>query len=106
MKKLALALSLVVLSANIVMASSHPKYDAELSKIRTVKNAQTSVINSQIKEIAIKIEALEADTTMTASQKKKQLNEYNAELDKLTNRKNQISEKYKTDKARLKRMYK
>ncbi len=106
MKKLALLLTFVILSTSIALASKYPKYDAELSKIRTVKNSQTTVINNEIKDIATKIEELEANTTMSTAEKNRKLAEYNAELDKLTTRKIQISEKYNADKARLKQLYK
>ena len=106
MKKIALLLSLILLSSAMAFAGGNSKYEAELSKIRTVKNAQTSVINSQIKEIAVKIEELEASTTVSSSEKTRKMSEYNAQLDKLTTRKNEINKKYKADKAKLKRMYK
>ena len=76
MKKLALLLCVIMLSSTMVYAKSNPKYDSELSKIRTVKNAQTSVINKEIKAIVTEMEALELNTTVSASEKTRRVNEY------------------------------
>lgn len=106
MKKIALLLTLLMLTTSIALASKYPKYDAELSKVRQVKNAQTSVINKEIKEIAVEMEALEANTTMSSAEKSRKMAEYNARLDKLTTRKVTIQKQYDSDKARLKKLYK
>lgn len=106
MKKLVILLSIVILSSGIVYAAKYPKYDAELRKIRTVKNAQTAEINQQIIDLEVKIENLETDATISASQKSAQLRDYNLQIYKLKAKKTQISEKYKTDKERLKVLYK
>ena len=106
MKKIAVLLSVIMFTVGIAYASKYPKYDAELSKIRTVKNAQTSVLNKQIKEIANNIETLELNTSISTAEKNKKMKEYNAQLDKLTTRKAEIEAKYKSDKQRLKTLYK
>ena len=106
MKKLVILLSLIVLASGVAYATKYPKYDAELSKIRTVKNAQTSAINKEISDYAIKIENLELNTTISASEKSAKLKEYNAKINELNTRKFQISEKYKADKKRLQTLYK
>ena len=106
MKKMVLLLTVIMLSAGVVYASKYPKYDAELSKVRTVKNAQTAEINIQIKEIEVKIEELETNATINAAEKNAKINEYKSQLNSLTTKKTQIEEKYKTDKQRLKVLYK
>ena len=106
MKKLALLLTFVLLSTSIALASKYPRYDAELSKIRSVKNAQTTVINNEMKEIATKIETLELNTTVSSAEKNRQLAQYNAELNRLAAKKQQLQTKYNADKAELKRLYK
>ena len=105
-EKIAILLSLIMLASGVAYASKYPKYDAELSKIRTVKNAQTSAINKQISELAIKIENLEIDTTISTTEKNKKLKEYNEKIDELNTRKVNIAEKYKADKKRLQTLYK
>lgn len=106
MKKLALLLTVVMLSTSVALASKYPKYDAEVKKIRTVKNAQTSVIKKEMKDIAVKIEAVETNTTMSSVEKRKKIAQYNAELNKLSARELEISTKYNSDKAKLKKLYK
>ena len=106
MKKAVILLSVIMLSAGIVYASKYPKYDAELSKIRTIKNAQTSEINKQISEIAINIQNLETKTGICVKEKETKLKEYNAKIDELSAKKFQIEQKYKADKQRLKTLYK
>ena len=105
MKKITLILSIILFSANIVLANN-PVYDAELSKIRTIKNAKVSALNKQIKDISTKITELELNTTITELEKEKKINTYTKELDQLTTKKYQISEQYKKDKAILKKKYK
>ena len=106
MKNAVILLSLVMLASGFAYASKYPKYDAELSKIRTVKNAQTSAINKEISDYAVKIENLELNTTISASEKNAKLREYNAKIDELNARKTRISDKYNADKQRLKILYK
>ena len=106
MKKTALLLTLLMLTTSIALASKYPKYDAELSKVRQVKNAQTSVINKEIKEVAAEMEALETNTTMSQEEKIKKRTEYSEKLNNLTTRKVKIQKQYDADKAQLKRLYK
>ena len=106
MKKIVILLSMVMLVSGAAYASKYPKYDAELSKIRTIKNAQTSVINEEISDLATKIENLELDTTISAAQKNAQLKEYNKKIEELTAKKIRIADKYNADKKRLKILYK
>lgn len=105
MKKILLTLFIILFSVNFALADK-PEYDAELSKIRTIKNAQISAISKQIKDISNKMMELELNTTISNSEKEKQLQIYTEKLDELTTKKYQISEKYKEDKAKLKKKYK
>lgn len=105
MKKLIATFIIMLCAVNFAFASK-PEYDAELSKIRTIKNAQTSALNKQIKSIESNILELELDETIPSSQKEQKLNLYTQKLEKLTTKKYQISEKYKKDKAELKMRYK
>ena len=105
MRKILLLLCIVLFSTNSVLASN-PVYDAELSKIRTIKNAKVSAINKQIKDLSVKITELELNTTETSELKEIKMKEYTEKLDKLTTKKYQISEQYKRDKAELKKKYK
>ena len=105
MKKLLVSFIIILLSANYTLASN-TLYDAELSKIRTIKNAKVSVLNKQINEISEKLVELELNTTMKESEKEKSIQSYNKQLEELTNKKTEISEQYKKDKAVLKKKYK
>ena len=78
----------------------------ELSKLRTVKNAQTDEINKQINELEVNIENLETDTSITAAQKNAKTVEYKNKINELTIQKNRIAEKYKVDKKKLQIMMK
>ena len=105
MKKILLIFLVIMFSTNIVLANK-PEYDAELSKIRTIKNAQVSALNKQIKSISTNIMELELNTTISELEKEKKLEIYTKKLEDLTNKKYEISEKYKKEKAILKRKYK
>ena len=105
MKKLLVSFIIILLSANYTLANN-TLYDAELSKIRTIKNAKVSVLNKQINEISEKLVELELNTTMKESEKEKRIQSYNKQLEELTNKKTEISEQYKKDKAVLKKKYK
>lgn len=106
MKKLAVLLAFVMFSTGFAFAGKYPKYDAEVSKIRTVKNAQTSAINQEIKEITAEMEELQLNTTMSSAQKSIKMREYNSKLNKLATRKVEIQNQYNADKERLKALYK
>lgn len=106
MKKLALLLTFVILASGFAFAGKYPKYDAEVSKIRSVKNAQTSAINQEMKEISAQIEELQLNTSMSSAQKSVKMREYNSRLNKLATRKVEIQNKYNADKERLKVLYK
>ena len=106
MKKLVLLLSFIILTTSVALASKYPKYDAELSKIRTVKNAQTSAINKEMQTIALQMEELETNTAISTREKNQKMTEYNAQLNKLSAKKQRISAKYNADKKELKRLYK
>ena len=106
MKKLFILLSIMILSANFALASKYPKYDAEVSKIRTVKNAQTQVINTEINELSNQIEYTKSSTTLTAAQKNQKIQNYNIQIERLAAKKEQINQKYKNDKEILKMKYK
>ncbi|MBR6163822.1 hypothetical protein IKQ26_08040 [bacterium] len=106
MKKLAILLTFVILSSGFAFAGKYPKYDAEVSKIRSVKNARTSVINQEMKDISVKMEELQLNNSISPSEKSKQMREYNRRLNNLALEKTEISNKYNADKARLKELYK
>ena len=106
MKKIVILLSLIMLASGVAYAAKYPKYDLELSKIRTVKNAQTAEINKQISELEVNIENFETDTSITAAQKNAKTVEYKNKINELTIQKNRIAEKYKVDKKKLQIMYK
>lgn len=105
MKKLILTFFIMLCSISFAFASK-PEYDAELSKIRTIKNVQTTALNKQIKSIEANILALELDETIPSTKKEQKLNLYTQKLEALTTKKYQIAEKYKKDKAELKKKYK
>jgi len=107
MKKVLLTVLLVAMSANIVLAGSkYPKYDEELAKVRTVKNAQMKVINAEIKNTTQKIEDLEENTTIYSQDRNLKLDEYNAKLKELQGRKTRLTNQYNTEKERLQKLYK
>lgn len=105
LKKLVLIFMVILCSTNFAFANK-PEYDAELSKIRTIKKAQISALNTQIRDITSNITELELDTTISPSEKEYKMNLYTKKLEDLTSKKYQISEKYKKDKATLKKKYK
>ena len=105
MKKALLTLLILVTSINIVYANN-PQYESELSKIRTIKNAKTAILNKEIKEISSNIVELELNTTINELEKEKKLQLYNKKLEELATKKTEISEQYKRDKAVLKKKYK
>lgn len=106
MKKFALILAILMLSSSFVYAGDKTRYKAELKKIKVIKNAQTRALKKQMKEIARKIEDTESSTTLSNTEKNRRINNYTAQLNNITNKKVQIKEKYKKDKAELKRKYK
>ena len=105
MKKIVLSFLIVFFASNFAFASTQ-RYDDEMQKIKTVKNAQMEVINERIKEIVSEMETLNMDTTVAPIEKKQKMYEYQNQLDKLTTRKNEINKQYKSDKERLKFLYK
>ncbi|MCR5260831.1 MAG: hypothetical protein K6C94_03230 [Candidatus Gastranaerophilales bacterium] len=106
MKKFFILFSVMILSANFALASKYPVYDAEVRKIRTVKNAQMAGIEQQISNLEEKIEMTEKSSSLTAAQKNQRIKNYSSQLEKLITRKNQIKQKYKNDKELLKKKYK
>lgn len=105
MKKLVVTFFIMLFAINFAFANKL-EYEAELSKIRTIKNAQTSALNKQIKIINEHIIELEMNTTISGSEKEQKLRIYTKKLEKLTTKKQEISDKYRQDKAVLKKKYK
>ena len=105
MKKIILSVLILFIASNMVFASTQ-RYDDEMQKIKTVKNAQMDVINERIKDVVSEMETLNMDTTIAPMEKKQKMYEYQNQLDKLTTRKIQIEKQYKSDKERLKFLYK
>lgn len=106
MKKIALILAILMLSSSFVYAGNKTRYKAEVKKIKMVKNAQTKALKKQMKDLARKIEDTESSTTLSNAEKNRRINSYNAQMTNVTNKKVQVIEKYKKDKAELKRKYK
>ena len=106
MKKIALILAILMLSSSFVYAGNKTRYKAEVKKIKMVKNAQTKALKKQMKDLARKIEDTESSTTLSNAEKNRRINNYNAQMTNVTNKKVQVIEKYKKDKAELKRKYK
>lgn len=106
MKKIALILAILMLSSSFVYAGNKTRYKAEVKKIKMVKNAQTKALKRQMKDLARKIEDTESSTTLSNAEKNRRINNYNAQMTNVTNKKVQVIEKYKKDKAELKRKYK
>ena len=106
MKKIALILAILMLSSSFVYAGNKTRYKAEVKKIKMVKNAQTKALKKQMKDLARKIENTEASTSISNAEKNRRINNYNAQMNNITNKKVQVIEKYKKDKAELKRKYK
>ena len=105
MKKLVSIIFLFLLAANVCYADKN-WFDLEVAKIRDVKNAQTTAINNELTQIENGLLRIQADTRLSEEQKAKLSNDYNMRKSELTAEKNRIEEKYKADKAELKRRWK
>ena len=72
MKKIFL-LSLILLISSDFILAANVTYDNELRKIRTVKNAQMSVINEKINNIVSDMEDLQVNTNITTEEKNQKM---------------------------------
>ena len=104
MKKLLMSLAIISIISLPVFASNDAE-KAELLKLRNAKNAQDTIINSQIKVYKNKIEQITLDETMPEAKKDAQLQVYAKKIEELSNKKLAIKTKYKKDKAAIKRKY-
>ena len=106
-KKLLGLLAIAILSFGVIDAANatSDQYKAALAPVRRAKNAQVRVINNQIDAIQAKIDAEAVNTTMSDTQRSKNLQKYQNEIFKLEQKKEQINAKYKADKKALKAKY-
>ena len=105
MKKLLLFIVLMLFTTNICLAEKN-WFDIEVAKIRTVKEAQVRAINDELQEIVVTKEKIYTDYSMNSAEKAKQIELLNRRADELTSKKMNIEQKYKKDKADLKRRWK
>ena len=105
MKKFIAVLTFMSILSLPVFAGSREIQKEELAKLRNAKNAQDSVLNSQINAYKSQIEKLTLDESISQEKKDAQMQAYAKKIEELSNKKLAIKIKYKKDKTAIKKKY-